>query len=201
MKNKDIKSKRTEYINSINNISGQSITLSSDNTKAYIADGANGLVILDMRDKDAIVKIYADMNMKWISRIVLSSDEKIAYIAFINNIIVLDVSDIYNPREISNIYTQSLNDIQISKCNRYAYIVSNYKLTIMDLSIQLFSRFYDRNGSKIMLGDTLEITIDDSVKNGIIYEKNGVIMILDKIFNKSMQCNAKIIKSIIDEEA
>ncbi len=201
MKNKDIKSKRTEYINSINNISGQSITLSSDNTKAYIADGANGLVILDMRDKDAIVKIYADMNMKWISRIVLSSDEKIAYIAFINNIIVLDVSDIYNPREISNIYTQSLNDIQISKCNRYAYIVSNYKLTIMDLSIQLFSRFYDRNGSKIMLGDTLEITIDDSVKNGIIYEKNGVIMILDKIFNKSMQCNAKIIKSIIDEAA
>ncbi len=198
MKNKDIKSKRTEYINSINNISGQSITLSSDNTKAYIADGANGLVILDMRDKDAIVKIYADMNMKWISRIVLSSDEKIAYIAFINNIIVLDVSDIYNPREISNIYTQSLNDIQISKCNRYAYIVSNYKLTIMDLSIQLFSRFYDRNGSKIMLGDTLEITIDDSVKNGIIYEKNGVIMILDKIFNKSMQCNAKIIKSIIE---
>ncbi len=184
----------------IDNISGQSITLSSDNTKAYIADGSNGLVILDMSNKDDIIKLNTNTHLKWISSIALSSDEKIAYIAFINNIVVLDVSDIYHTKKIAKIYTgESLNGIQISKCNRYAYIISNDKLTIMDLSIQLFSRFYDKNGSKIMLGDTLEIIIDDSVENGIIYEKNGVIMILDKIFNKSMQCNAKIIKSIIEE--
>lgn len=203
MKNNNIQSKQKsneKCRQNIDNISGQSITLSSDNTKAYIADGSNGLVILDMSNKDDIIKLNTNTHLKWISSIALSSDEKIAYIAFINNIVVLDVSDIYHTKKIAKIYTgESLNDIQISKCNRYAYIISNDKLTIMDLSIQLFSRFYDKNGSKIMLGDTLEIIIDDSVENGIIYEKNGVIMILDKIFNKSMQCNAKIIKSIIEE--
>ena len=186
--------------NIIDNISGESITLSSDNTKAYIADGSNGLVILDMSNKDNIIKLNTNTHLKWISSIALSSDEKIAYIAFINNIVVLDVSDIYHTKEIAKIYIgESLNDIQISKCNRYAYIISNYKLTIIDLSIQLFSRFYDKNGSKIMLGDRLEITIDNSKKNGIIYEKNGAIMILDKIFSKDMQHKTKIIKSIIKE--
>ncbi len=102
-----------------------SIAISSDNTKAYVACGFDGVVIFDIADIPILVGSFRTNGYAF--SIVLSDDGKIAYVADgANGIVVKDVSNLNNIQNIPTFGETGTIDLKISKDGTRAYAV-NYK--------------------------------------------------------------------------
>ncbi len=102
-----------------------SIAISSDNTKAYVACGYDGVEIFDIADIPIPVGSFKTHGYAF--SIVLSDDEKIAYVADgANGIVVKDVSNLNNIQNIPTYgKTGQIIDIKISKDGTIAYAVNH----------------------------------------------------------------------------
>ncbi|SFP02217.1 immunoglobulin-like domain-containing protein [Hydrogenimonas thermophila] len=112
------------------------IALSSDGTKAYIADGANGLQIIDISDPTNI-SIINSINTSDASAIALSSDGAKAYVADgTNGLQIIDISDPANLSIIGNIdLPGNLSGIALSSDGNKAYLTNTVNgLQIIDIS-------------------------------------------------------------------
>ncbi len=102
-----------------------SIAISSDNTKAYVACGYDGVVIFDITDIPIPAGSFRTHGYAF--SIVLSDDGKIAYVADgANGIVVKDVSNLNNIQNIPTYGETGTIDLKISKDGTRAYAV-NYK--------------------------------------------------------------------------
>ncbi len=102
-----------------------SIAISSDNTKAYVACGYDGVVIFDI--KDIPIQVGSFKTHGYAFSIVLSDDGKIAYVADgANGIVVKDVSNLNNIQNIPTYgETGQIIDLKISKDGTIAYAVNH----------------------------------------------------------------------------
>ncbi len=103
----------------------RSIAISSDETKAYVACGFDGVVIFDITDIPIPVGSFRTNGYAF--SIVLSDDGKIAYVADgANGIAIKDVSNLNNIQNIPTFGETGIIDLKISKDGTRAYAV-NYK--------------------------------------------------------------------------
>ncbi len=101
-----------------------SIAISSDNTKAYVACGYDGVEIFDIADIPIPVGSFKTHGYAF--SIVLSDDEKIAYVADgANGIVVKDVSNLNNIQNIPTYGETGTIDLKISKDGTRAYAVNH----------------------------------------------------------------------------
>ncbi len=102
-----------------------SIAISSDNTKAYVACGFDGVEIFDITDIPIPAGSFRTNGYAF--SIVLSDNGKIAYVADgANGIAVKDVSNLNNIQNIPTFGETGTIDLKISKDGTRAYAV-NYK--------------------------------------------------------------------------
>ena len=80
------------------------VVLSGDNSKAYIADGINGLRILDISDL-ADIKEIGDLSLQdYAESITISADEKRLFMAdSLNGLRIVDINDPADPKLIQTI--------------------------------------------------------------------------------------------------
>ncbi len=101
-----------------------SIAISSDNTKAYVACGFDGVEIFDITDIPIPAGSFKTNGHAF--SIVLSDDGKIAYIADgANGIVVKDVSNLNNIQNIATFGETGTIDLKISKDGTMAYAVNH----------------------------------------------------------------------------
>ena len=123
------------------------VKLSEDDTKAFVTDFKQGLVILDVSEPKNIHKISSYLNEKHeyddIDQIILSKDNKIGYFTglgmynskFKGYIDIVDLSNLASPKRIS---TYSVDDyisaMVISKDDKKLYVIFDDNLMILDVS-------------------------------------------------------------------
>jgi len=117
------------------------VTLSSDESKAFLADGSAGISIFDISDIEnpTLLGSY-DTNISYAQHITLSSDETRAYISDqITGVVVLDISDPANPSLVTTItysgsYLFPMQSVLSSDESRLYIADSANDLVIMDIS-------------------------------------------------------------------
>ena len=111
------------------------VALSNDETKAYIADGENGLVIVDITNPNNPTQIgHFDTYYAW--HVALSNDETKAYIADgVNGLVIVDITDPNNPTQIGYLDTYYAWHVALSNNETKAYIADGVNvLVIVDIS-------------------------------------------------------------------
>ena len=113
------------------------LTLSSDGTKAYIADGRNGLVIVDISDPAHPTKLGLYDTAGASAGLALSNDGTKAYVADDDNgLVIVDISDPVHPTKLGSYDTVgNAYDVTLSSDNTKAYVADwENGLVIIDVS-------------------------------------------------------------------
>ncbi len=83
-----------KIISTLKTSHANSIALSKDGTKAYIADGDKGLVIIDISNPANPTKLGSYNTKGYAESIALSKDETKAYIADgLNGLVIVEIKD------------------------------------------------------------------------------------------------------------
>jgi hypothetical protein len=144
------------------------ITLSNDGKKAYVTVGKKGVDIIDVK-ADTLSKVSNIDLAKYVSTILLNSDETVAYIGTDSGV---EIYDFANSKSIATIDTKAyVNKLALSKDKKYLYIADNsYKLLIVELK-------ENRVIAKVELnGIAKDILIDNDIAYVSTY-KAGVVAI------------------------
>jgi hypothetical protein len=124
--------KNPTFINQISTYSStQDIILSSDGTKAFIADSYDGLKIIDIRDLTNLTIIGQISTL--VADIALSSDETKVFATDGPSLKVIDVSDPINPIFIDQFYLYGVYDIIISSDDTKVFTATQGGLKIIDV--------------------------------------------------------------------
>lgn len=113
------------------------VSVSSDGKTAFIADGENGLQIIDVRNNNNPLLVSSLATSDEFECIALSVDESIAFIADSENgLQIIDISDTANPLPIANIDTPGYAAyVTLSENGNTAFIADRTGgLTIIDVS-------------------------------------------------------------------
>jgi len=113
------------------------VTISSDGTKAYVADGNSGLQIIDLSSIMEAYIIGAVDTPYYAMSVVLSSDETKAFVADGNSgIQIIDISVPSSPQIIGSIYTFGFaNDLKLSLDESKIYVADGYAgIQIIDIA-------------------------------------------------------------------
>ena len=153
------------------------VTLSSDETKAFVANGANGLVVLDISDENNITLLGDYNSSGYVNKVLLSSDETRAYLSDNSNgFFILNITDLANITLVDSIPTFNSLDIVLSNDGNTSYVADNSSgLLILDISD-------DTNITQIGQYDTLGLSQAialsvDGTKAYIADEANGVVVL------------------------
>ncbi|MDR1451739.1 MAG: cadherin domain-containing protein [Helicobacteraceae bacterium] len=115
--------------------SAMGVALSSDNTKAFVADYNNGLRIVDVSDP-ANPALIGQIATGYAYGVALSSDNTKAFVAG-NGLQIVNVSDPFSPSLIGQIATERAQDVALSSDNTKAFVANYYSsngLQIIDIS-------------------------------------------------------------------
>lgn len=113
------------------------VILSDDKRTAYIANGRNGLQIIDITDPTKPSQIGSYKTPGFASRVILSIDGSNAYVVdYYNGLQIIDITDPTTPSLIGNIDTPSYGqNITLSPDETIAYYTTIYNgLQIIDVS-------------------------------------------------------------------
>jgi len=113
------------------------VTLSSDGTKAYVADDDNGLVVIDISDPTNPTKLGLYDTAGRAYGVTLSSDGIKAYVAdYDNGLVVIDISDPTNPTKLGSYDTAGYAaGVTLSSDGKKAYVADwNNGLVVIDIS-------------------------------------------------------------------
>ena len=155
-----------------------SVTLSSNGSKAYVADWSNGLVIVDISDPSNPTKL-GSYNTKGSSHsVALSSDGSKAYVADgFNGLVILDISNPAHPTKLGSYGTAgTARHVILSSDSTKAYLADwEDGLVILDISnpahpTKLAS--YDTAGKS--MGITLS---SDGTKAYVADDTNGLVIV------------------------
>jgi len=115
----------------------EGVTLSSDGTKAYVADEGDGLVVVDIRDPANPTKFGSYDTDGYANGVTLSSDGTKAYVADGGDgLVIIDISDPANPTKFGSYDTDGYaNSVTLSSDGTKAYIADEDDgLVIIDIS-------------------------------------------------------------------
>ena len=121
------------------NTAGESrdVTLSSDGSKAYVADDDKGLVIVDISDPYNPTKLSSYNTAGNAKAVALSSDGTKAYVAdYSNGLVIVDISNPAHPTKLGSCDTAGeLFDVTLSRDGTKAYVADYWNgLVIIDIS-------------------------------------------------------------------
>ncbi len=121
------------------NTAGESkdVTLSSDGSKAYVADDDKGLVIVDISDPYNPTKLSSYNTAGNAKAVALSSDGTKAYVAdYRNGLVIVDISNPAHPTKLGSCDTAGeLFDVTLSSDGTKAYVADYWNgLVIIDIS-------------------------------------------------------------------
>jgi hypothetical protein len=109
-------------MNTIKTSSAYSVTLSSDETKAFVVDGRYGLVIIDISDP-LNLSIINTLKTSYTQSVTLSSDETKAFVAdYYDGLVIIDISDPLNLSIINTIKTSSAYGVTLSSDETKAFV-------------------------------------------------------------------------------
>ncbi len=156
----------------------EDITLSNDGTKAYAADGANGLVVIDISDPANPSKLGSYNTANYANGVTLSNDGTKAYVADgLNGLVVIDVSDPANPSELGSYDTAgNAYGVILSNDGTKAYVADNHTgLIVVDVSDPANpSKLSSYNTAGYAYGVTLS---SDGIKAYVADGANGLVVI------------------------
>jgi hypothetical protein len=118
-------------ISSIGTQDAWDVALSSDETKAFVAEGS--LKIIDVSNPAKPVLI-SQFNTSGARAVALSSDETKAFVGDSSGLKIIDVRNLAEPVLISNITTLSVWDIALSSDNTKVFVADEGSLNIIDVS-------------------------------------------------------------------
>ena len=114
----------------------EEITLSNDGTKAYVADGGNGLVVIDISNPVNPSKL-GSYTAGYANGVALSNDGTKAYVADGDNgLVIVDISDPAHPSKLGSYDTAGYaNGVTLSSDGTKAYVADNNNgLVVVDIS-------------------------------------------------------------------
>jgi len=169
------------------------VVLSSDGKKAYIADGKNGLVIIDVSNLTNLKQISSIDTAGDAFSVTLSKDEKTAYIAdAYNGLVIVDINNSKEPKIISSIDTDSwANYIVLSKDEKIAYVAEDNGIDIIDIS----NLAKPKKISSINKGSAYSLVLSNDGTKVYVADYDDGLVIIDVNDSK----NPKIISSIDTE--
>ena len=118
--------------------SAESVTLSSDGTKAYVADGGSGLVIVDITDPANPTLLGSYDTAGYALSVTLSSDGTKAYVADdTNGLVIVDIADPVNPTLLGSYDTAGYAyGVTLSSDGTKVYVADwDNGLVVIDLSL------------------------------------------------------------------
>jgi len=161
------------------NIYGPHFILSKDKTKAYVADGSNGLVILDVSDPSNPKKISSFEMVDDAVNATISSDETKVFVADGDDgLVIIDVSDPSNPKKISSFETENdASNITLSNNETKAFVSNGSKgIIILDVSDPSNPK---EIGSYDIANGVQNITISSDETKAFVVDGNDGLVILD----------------------
>ena len=154
------------------------VTLSSDGTKAYIADGRDGLVIVDISDPSHPIKLGTYNTAGHAYSVTLSSNGQKAYIAdWENGLVIVDVSDPAHPTKLGSYNTAGLShNLTLSSDGTKAYVADEENgLVIIDVSDPTHPTKF---GSYDRAGYTEDVTLsNDGTKAYLADYQSGLVIV------------------------
>ncbi len=154
------------------------VALSEDGTMAYVADGLNGLVVVDISDPAHPTKLGTYDTVGFTVDVTLSSDGTKAYISDgFNGLVILDISNPAHPTKLGSYGTAgNARHILLSSDGTKAYLADwGDALVILDISnpahpTKLAS--YDTDGK------SMDITLSsDGTKAYVADDTNGLVIV------------------------
>ena len=126
----------------------RAVKLSSDGYTAYVTDDTAGLQIVDVTDlaNPVILSNFDTEGNSW--GLALSSDDSFAFIADLNSLQVIDVSDRAEPKSKGSFSTSGSRGVALSADDNTAYIAQDNALLIIDASL-----------SSIQVGDRIPAVV------------------------------------------
>lgn len=118
------------------NAQAKGLTLSADGNRVFMADGVNGLMVLDITNPINPLKI-SEFNTKGQAyRVTLSADETKAFVSDSSNgLVIIDISDITTLKKIGEFTNGGkILDVALSKDETKAFLASSEGLVIVDIS-------------------------------------------------------------------
>ena len=154
------------------------VTLSNDGTKAYVADGRNGLVIVDISDPARPIKLGSYDTAGESKDVALSSDGTKAYIAdYENGLVIVDISNPAHPTKLGSVNTfGEAKSIILSSDESKAYLADwDHGFLIVDISnpaLPIKIGSYDT-------GTALNIAVSSDGTKGYIADSENSLVIID----------------------
>ena len=165
----------------------EGLALSSDDTKAYVADWNNNLLIIDISNPAHLTKL-GSYDTAWGSQdVTLSSDGTKAYVADRDNsLVIVDISDPYHPTKLGSYDTAGIaRHITLSNDNSKAYVADlNQGLVIVDISdpthptkLGSYDTVVDATGVTLSSDGTKAYVVDGSY--GLVTDGSNGLVIID----------------------